>query len=283
MNKVQKNKQYLFRKLRNFLQEHFGLFENDGLVQTVVADFNNKVEHIEVLMQKEENYNRPSSGIRDEERNLFNNVIATLAGIILTLAMRKNDRDTANVASLGLRQLMRSSLQAAMAQARAILELANVYRADIEAEPATKKALEDAEALAKEFSDRMLSPMERVDRRRENLRRLNEEQDALMDFVRKQLDQILRLYLISHPEFFAHYQSIRTIPNINGGGKRKEEEEDGMAEGTADNSGTSSNGTNKAATVSAAKAVPSKALSVEKDEPAKAKTVAKSGTKGEAA
>ena len=229
MNKMQINKQYLFRKLRNFLKEHLGIFENDALVQTVVTEFNSKVEHIEGLMQKEDELSHPSAGIRNEERSLFNNAMARLAGIILTLAGRQNDRQTINLANLGLRELMRGSMQVVVAQALTILHLAEGYRAEIEADPSTKKALEEAEDLAKRFSDRMLSPLERVDRRRQNLRRINIEQDELMDFVRLQLDQIMRMYLTSDPDFFAHYESIRVIPKIKGGSKKKKEEE---AEGT---------------------------------------------------
>lgn len=224
MNKLQINKQYLFRKLRNFLQEHLGMFENDALVQTVVTDFNKKVEHIEGLMQKEDELSHPSAGIRNEERNIFNNAMVRLAGILLTLAGRNNDRSAASLAKIGLRELMRSSLQMAMAQARTILQLAETYRAEIEADPSTKIALEEAEDLAKQFSERMLSPMERIDRRRQNLRRINAEQDELMEFVKLQLDQMMRMYLTSHPEFFAHYESIRKIPKISRRSKKKMEE-----------------------------------------------------------
>lgn len=242
MNKMQINKQYLFRKLRNFLKEHLGMFENDALVQTVVTEFNSKVEHIEGLMQKEDELSHPSAGIRNEERTLFNNAMARLAGIILTLAGRSDDKRAVSLAKIGLRELMRSSLQMAMAQARTILQLAESYRAEIEADPSTKKALEEAEDLAKQFSDRMLSPMERIDQRRQNLRRITTEQDDLMEFVRLQLDQMMRMYLTSDPDFFAHYESIRVIPKIKGGSKKKKEEEAEGTDQTADGHTSSASG-----------------------------------------
>ena len=219
MNQRQKNKQYMFRKVINHLKEHNDIYENEPLVMEVVHDFAIKVEEVERLLALEYQYSLPIAEIRDAEREVFNQVIGSLAGFVQAIAVRQGQLNEANLAALSARDLMYCTLQSTISKARSILDLAFQYQPVLHKYPTTTLLLAQAQDQLASFDERILSPMERIDRRRQLLAAINRIQGEIMDLLRQQLDQVLRLYAVSHASFHTAYRNLRVIPKIKGRGQ----------------------------------------------------------------
>jgi len=211
MNKLQRNRQYMLRKLSNFLKTREALWTEETLVKDQILLFEQKKLALEESIRKEEQMSLPYADIRDQEREELNQKLSQLSGILYSLYSRAGRKEYAYLSQISPRELLRCNLEQMVAKAANILELAQEIQVEINEHTTAKKCQEDAQSLFDSFSLRMLLPSERRKERTQLLRQISKEQEDLIELLKSDLDPSMRVFESVDSNFFELYRLNREV------------------------------------------------------------------------
>lgn len=218
MNAKQRNRQYMLRNLIHFLNDNQTVWENEGLISGQIDELQNLKSKLDKAINLEEQLSMPFAGIRDDEREDFNRVFSQLAGVLHSMCLATDKKDKAYLISLTPRELMRDSLEKVVAKANNIVETAEDFKDDLEAQPTLKAVYEEAKTWLSRFQANMLLPTVRRKKRKQTLEQIEDLQNEILAFLKAHLDMNMRIFSSTQRDFFNAYLDFRSVQSKRASG-----------------------------------------------------------------
>lgn len=211
MNSRQRSQVSMLHQLLHFLNDQKSVWEKEVLIASQIDELKKLQAELAKVVNLEEQLSLPFAGIRDDEREQFNDVFTQLAGMVHSKYLENGQADKAYLSKMSPRELMRDSLQKVLAKANNLLDLAAEFKDDLESQPSSKAIYEAALEWQSRFQRNMMIPGERKRLRKQALDRLNELLEEVMMFLKNHLDMTMRMMSSIDSNFYNGYSTFRKV------------------------------------------------------------------------
>lgn len=216
MRKIERNRMYMIQAVGKIAKTYNEVWMDYPEFVELFATLNAYEEQFQSLSQQKQLLLQPFSGIKQDLRDDFALTVGKLAAYLVRIARQQNDRAMLVATRFTVAQFKTFSAQKSLVTAENVIAFAEQYKEMLESIPTGGELLQKTKEQLQIFVDKGLIPAERRTKLGETtvaIRRLSRE---VMDFLKNELDLMMRVFVDAHPEFHLAYENARIIPKYGG-------------------------------------------------------------------
>ena len=237
MRMTERNRLYMMQAVVKVAETHKDQWQDMPEFTESFASLNAYEVKMRELVQRKELLKQPFGGIKAELRGEFALVIGKLAAYLRLVSRKNRDLSLAMVTDFTVASLERMSAQRTLALAENIVAYTDQYESQLDAFDNATELVEKAKEQILIFKEKGLIPSERrrlLGETTEQIKKLGRE---VMDFLKKELDFLMRYFIDIAPVFFNAFSNARVIPKLSGNSKGRGGNDGSVDSGSADGEG----------------------------------------------
>lgn len=234
MRMTERNRLYMMQAVVKVAETHKDQWQDMPEFTESFASLNAYESKMRELVQRKQLLLQPFGGIKAQMRSEFALVIGKLGAYLRLIARKNNDRNLALVTDFSIAGLERLNGQKTLALAENVVAYTDQYETELEAFDNATDLVEKAKEQILIFKDKGLIPSERrrlLGETTEQIKKLGRE---VMDFLKKELDFLMRYFIDIAPVFFNAFSNARVIPKLSGNSKGRGGNDGSVDSGSAD-------------------------------------------------
>ncbi len=216
MKKTERNRLYMLQAVVKVADTHKEKWQEMPEFIESFASLSAYETKMRELVQRKQLLKQPFGGIKAELRSEFALIIGMLGAYLRLVARKNKDYTLAMVTDFTVAGFERMNGQRTLALAENIVAYTDQYETELEAFDTASDLVEKAKAQILIFKEKGLIPAERrrlLGETTEQIIRLSRE---IMEFLRKELDFLMRYFTDIAPVFFNAFNNARVIPKLSG-------------------------------------------------------------------
>ncbi len=236
MKKTERNRLYMLQSVLKVVDTHKEAWQNMPEFTAGFGILEGYEGKIRGLFQQKQLLLQPYAGIKSELRQDFALVLGKLGAYLRLVARQKKEANLILVTDYTVASLERMNAQKCLALSENVVHYAQLYESELGAFENATQLLAKAKLQIGLFKEKGLIPSERRRLLGETTHQIAVQGRALMDYLKKELDFLMRFFIDTAPVFYSAYQNARIIPKLKGNGshrQRSEEESDASEAGSA--------------------------------------------------
>jgi hypothetical protein len=233
MKMLERNRLYMLQAVVKVVETHKDQWQDMPEFTEGFASLNAYEVKMRDLVQRKELLKQPFGGIKAELRSEFALIMGKLGAYLRLVARKNKDRSLAMVTDFTVAGLERMNGQKTLALAENIVAYTDQYETELEAFDNATDLVEKAKEQILIFKEKGLIPSERRRLLGETTDQIKKLGHDVMDFLKKELDFLMRYFVDMAPVFFDAFKNARVIPKLSGNnrGRGGSESDAGSAEG----------------------------------------------------
>lgn len=233
MKMLERNRLYMLQAVVKVVETHKDQWQDMPEFTEGFASLNAYEVKMRDLVQRKELLKQPFGGIKAELRSEFALIMGKLGAYLRLVARKNKDRSLAMVTDFTVAGLERMNGQRTLALAENIVAYTDQYETELEAFDNATDLVEKAKEQIIIFKERGLIPSERRRLLGETTDQIKKLGHDVMDFLKKELDFLMRYFVDMAPVFFNAFKNARVIPKLSGNnrGRGGSDGDSGSAEG----------------------------------------------------
>lgn len=233
MKMLERNRLYMLQAVVKVVETHKDQWQDMPEFTEGFASLNAYEVKMRDLVQRKELLKQPFGGIKAELRSEFALIMGKLGAYLRLVARKNKDRSLAMVTDFTVAGLERMNGQKTLALAENIVAYTDQYETELEAFDNATDLVEKAKEQIIIFKERGLIPSERRRLLGETTDQIKKLGHDVMDFLKKELDFLMRYFVDMAPVFFNAFKNARVIPKLSGNnrGRGGSDGDSGSAEG----------------------------------------------------
>ncbi len=237
MKKLERNRLYMFQAVVKVSESHKEEWQDMMEFNESFASLRAYEMKMRELVQRKELLKEPFGGVKAELRSEFALVMGKLGAYLRLVARKNDDRSLAIVTDYTVSSFGRMNAQKTLALAENIMAYTDQYEAELDAFDNANDLVEKARAQIIVFKEKGLIPSERRRLLGETTEQIKSLGREVMDFLKKELDFLMRYFIDIAPVFFNAFKNARVIPKLSGAsrGSGGSETNAGSTEGDTNN------------------------------------------------
>jgi stress response protein YsnF len=230
---LERNRLYMLQAVVKVVETHKDQWQDMPEFTEGFASLNAYEVKMRDLVQRKELLKQPFGGIKAELRSEFALIMGKLGAYLRLVARKNKDRSLAMVTDFTVAGLERMNGQKTLALAENIVAYTDQYETELEAFDNATDLVEKAKEQIIIFKERGLIPSERRRLLGETTDQIKKLGHDVMDFLKKELDFLMRYFVDMAPVFFNAFKNARVIPKLSGNnrGRGGSDGDSGSAEG----------------------------------------------------
>jgi stress response protein YsnF len=239
MKMLERNRLYMLQAVVKVVETHKDQWQDMPEFTEGFASLNAYEVKMRDLVQRKELLKQPFGGIKAELRSEFALIMGKLGAYLRLVARKNKDRSLAMVTDFTVAGLERMNGQKTLALAENIVAYTDQYETELEAFDNATDLVEKAKEQIIIFKERGLIPSERRRLLGETTDQIKKLGHDVMDFLKKELDFLMRYFVDMAPVFFNAFKNARVIPKLSGNnrGRGGSDGDAGSAEGEGEDNG----------------------------------------------
>lgn len=216
MKMLERNRLYMLQAVVKVVDTHKEQWQDMVEFTESFASLNAYEAKMRELIQRKQLLKQPFGGIKSELRSEFALVIGKLGAYLRLIARKNKDANLALVTDFTVAGLERLNGQKTLALAENIVAYTDQYESELGAFDNATGLVEKAKEQILIFKEKGLIPSERrrlLGETTDQIKRLSRE---VMDFLKKELDFLMRYFIDIAPVFFNAFSNARVIPKLSG-------------------------------------------------------------------
>jgi hypothetical protein len=233
MKMLERNRLYMLQAVVKVVETHKDQWQDMPEFTEGFASLNAFEVKMRDLVQRKELLKQPFGGIKAELRSEFALIMGKLGAYLRLVARKNKDRSLAMVTDFTVAGLERMNGQRTLALAENIVAYTDQYETELEAFDNATDLVEKAKEQILIFKEKGLIPSERRRLLGETTDQIKKLGHDVMDFLKKELDFLMRYFVDMAPVFFNAFKNARVIPKLSGNNRGRDgsESDAGSAEG----------------------------------------------------
>jgi hypothetical protein len=216
---TERNRLYMMQAVVKVAETHKDQWHDMPEFTESFASLNAYEVKMRELVQGKELLLQPFGGIKAELRSEFALVIGKLGAYLRSIARKSNDRNLALVTDFTIAGLERLNGQKTLALAENVVAYTDQYETELEAFDNATDLVEKAKDQILIFKEKGLIPSERIRFLGETSEQIKKLGREVMDFLKRELDFLMRYFIDIAPVFFNAFSNARVIPKLSGNSK----------------------------------------------------------------
>lgn len=240
MKRLERNRLYMLQAVVKVVETHKEQWQDILEFTESFASLSAYEAKMRELVQRKELLKEPFGGIKADLRSEFSLVIGKLGAYLRLIARKNNDRNLALVTDFTVAGLGRMNAQKTLALAENIMAYTDQYEAELDAFDNANELVDKAKEQILIFKEKGLIPSERRRLLGETTEQIKKLGRDVMDFLKKELDFLMRYFIDIAPVFFNAFSNARVIPKLSGNSKGRSGNDGAVDAGSADGEGDDS-------------------------------------------
>ena len=216
MKKTERNRLYMLQAVIKVADTHKEQWQEMPEFVESFASLRAYETKMRELVQRKQLLKQPFGGIKAELRSEFALVIGKLGAYLRLVARKNKDYHLAMVTDFTVAGFERMNGQRTLALAENIVAYTDQYETELDAFDNATDLVEKAKAQILVFKEKGLIPSERRRLLGETTQQIIRLSREIMDFLKKELDFLMRYFTDIAPVFFNAFKNARVIPKLNG-------------------------------------------------------------------
>jgi hypothetical protein len=216
MKKTERNRLYMLQAVVKVADTHKEQWQEMPEFIESFASLRAYETKMRELVQRKQLLKQPFGGIKAELRSEFALIIGKLGAYLRLVARKNKDYNLAMVTDFTVAAFERMNGQRTLALAENIVAYTDQYETELEAFDTATDLVEKAKAQILVFKEKGLIPSERRRLLGEITQQIIRLSREIMDFLKKELDYLMRYFTDIAPVFFNAFKNARVIPKLSG-------------------------------------------------------------------
>ena len=216
MRKIERNRLYMLQAVMKVGETHKEKWQSMPEFVNGFASLATYESSMRELIQQKQLLLQPFGGIKAELRSEFSVALGKLGGYLHLIARRNKDKQLALLTEFSISNAKRMSAQKSLALAENVMHFADQYQTELAVIDNAPALVNEAKEQITLFKEKGLIPSERRRLLGETTERIRVLSLEIMDFLKKELDFLMRFFIGVSPIFHEAFQNARVIPKLSG-------------------------------------------------------------------
>lgn len=237
MKRIERNRLYMVQSVGKVAENYKDAWTDYPEFVELFATLKGYEDQFQALSQKKALLLQPFGGIKQELRDDFALSIGKLAAYLVRIGRQQKDQMMVLGTNFTVAQFGKYSAQKTLLTAQNVIAFAEQYEVTLSAIPNGAELLAKAKEQLLVFIDKGLIPAERRRLLGETTTAIKRLSSEIMDFLKNELDLMMRVFVDESEEFHLAYTNARVIPKYAGAkGTSSSEGSDGSDSDAGDGS-----------------------------------------------
>lgn len=212
MKRIERNRLYMIQAVNKVAEEFASAYAELPEFSEMFGSAAAYEQQLRELTQQKELLLQPFGAVKAEMREQFARDCAALAAYLNRVGRINKDRALRVAVNFTAPKFKDFSLQKQRVTAENLLAFYEQYESELADVPKAQELRDTVQAQLLVFVDKALVPAERRKKLGETTKAIERSARMMMDFLKEELDPMMRIFETEAPAFYLSYQNARVIP-----------------------------------------------------------------------